>query len=90
VVDPQEADDAWTRQRTLSKAVHRQLGVRGRLAAGLRYHRPKVTQRPTSPQSWADAAAASRRDRSASLRDGSTSVRQRGERRGYQGRRRAH
>jgi hypothetical protein len=89
IVAPQEAEDAWARQRSLSKAVRRQLGVRGRFAAGLRYHRPKLTQRPTSPQSWADASAASRRE-SAGGRDGSVGVRERVQRRGYEGRRRAH
>ncbi|MGH8860891.1 MAG: transglutaminase domain-containing protein [Jatrophihabitantaceae bacterium] len=52
VVAAQDADAAWTRQRTISRAVHRQLGVRGRFVSGLRYHRPKRAAHPVSPESW--------------------------------------
>ena len=78
VIAPAEADAAWSQQRTLRKAVRRQLGVRGRMAASLRYHRPKQAERPTSPASWADATAAAR------------SASRRVQRRRYRGRRRAH
>lgn len=79
VVAPEQADAAWTEHRALRKGVHSQLGVRGRMAATMRYHRSGPVAGPTSPPSWADSAAA-RTDTGASKRA----------RRRYRGRRRAH
>jgi hypothetical protein len=70
----QDADAAWERHRVLRKEVRAQLGLAGRVAASLRYHRPGKTTRPISPPSW----AADARDR----------AKQRADRRRYQGRRR--
>ena len=41
--------------RTVRKQVHRQLGVRGRLAAGLRYQRHGRIVDPVSPEFWDSA-----------------------------------
>jgi hypothetical protein len=57
VISPDEADTAWSRERALRQEVRRQLRPRGRLAASLRYSRPKPATRPTGPDSWALAAA---------------------------------
>lgn len=75
VVAPEEADAAWAEQRALRRQVRSQLGWRGRIAASLRYHRPKRTETPVSPRSWADRADVVRPNRA---------------RRRYKGRRRAH
>ena len=83
-----DADAAWAQHRDVRRIVHRQLGVRGRLAAGLRYHRSQHLDEPISPHSWVEAdaerhaAARARRkpDRPGRSRD----------RRRYEGRRRSH
>lgn len=48
-----DAAQAWARQRSVRKQVLRQLGFRGRVAAGLRYHRHARASMPVSPESWA-------------------------------------
>jgi hypothetical protein len=80
VVAPADADAAWSDQRTLRKGVRSQLGVRARLAATVRYHRPRRATGPTSPPSWADSPAA----RGEAISSGAAA------RRRYRGRRRAH
>jgi hypothetical protein len=55
-IGPAVADAAWRSHGTMRRLVRRELGVRGRLAAGLRYHRPKA-RRVTGPASWAAAIA---------------------------------
>jgi hypothetical protein len=57
-VEPTDADAAWRQHRALRRAVRRKLGLRDRVAANVHYHRPKRTQRPVSPPSWAEAAGA--------------------------------
>lgn len=57
VPDDAAAADAWRNHRVVRKEIGRQLGLRGRVAAGLRYRRPgRVATRPVSPSSWADSA----------------------------------
>ena len=56
VVADDDAAAAWDRVAVLRRAVQRQLGVRGRMAAGVRYHRTRDTRRPVSPASWTAAA----------------------------------
>jgi hypothetical protein len=83
-----DADAAWAQHRAVRKIVHRRLGVRGRIAAGLRYHRSGQLVAPVSPRSWAESDA----DRHAAARSrrGRTGQDRRGHRRRYQGRRRSH
>ncbi|HZZ96253.1 MAG TPA: transglutaminase domain-containing protein [Jatrophihabitantaceae bacterium] len=57
-VEQTDADAAWRQHRALRRAVRRKLGLRDRVAANVRYHRPKRTPPPVSPPSWADAATA--------------------------------
>jgi hypothetical protein len=59
-VAPDEADTAWQRHRSVRRQIHRQLGVRGRVAAGMRYHRRGHVTDPVSPASWDSAERASR------------------------------
>jgi hypothetical protein len=75
-----DADAAWANYRSLRRRVHQQLGVRGRIAAGMRYHRPRRIDGPVSPSSWMSAAAAQTAAARRSRRD----------RRSYRGRRRSH
>jgi hypothetical protein len=56
LVSPQDADAAWQAERSLRKQVSRQLGVRGRFAAWLRYHRNANAERAEGPESWATEA----------------------------------
>jgi hypothetical protein len=79
VVAPEQADAAWSEHRALRKGVRSTLGVRDRLAATMRYHRPGPTVGPTSPPSWADSAAAH-----------THGISPKRARRRYRGRRRAH
>jgi hypothetical protein len=89
VIADADADAAWARHRTVRKQVHRQLGMRGRLSAGMRYHRAGRVTGPVSPDSWADAAVArSASNRSARERRRARENRVDGQR--YQGRRRSH
>jgi hypothetical protein len=60
LITPDDADAAWAEQRALRRSVRRTLGMRDRVAAGVRYHRTKRTPLPTSPPSWAAAAATAR------------------------------
>jgi hypothetical protein len=53
LVGPQEADAAWAAERQLRRQVNRQLGVRGRFTAWLRYHRTPHQVRTPGPESWA-------------------------------------
>jgi hypothetical protein len=62
VIAPEQADQAWLQHRKLRTSVRGQLGIRARVAADLRYHRPLKGRPPTSPPSWAAAAAAARKD----------------------------
>jgi hypothetical protein len=55
-----EADTAWQQHSAVRKQVHRQLGLRGRLAAGLRYQRHGRVVDPVSPQFWDSAERAER------------------------------
>lgn len=57
-----EADLAWQRHRSVRSQIHRQLGVRGRVAAGMRYHRRTTAIDPVSPASWDSAERAARRE----------------------------
>jgi transglutaminase-like putative cysteine protease len=59
MVGPAAADAAWLSHATLRQLVRRRLGVSGRLAAGLRYHRPKAPRATAAPASWAAPAAGS-------------------------------
>ena len=52
-VGPDDADAAWAAHSTLRRLVRRHLSVRGRLAAGLRYHRTKTPRPVPAPTSWA-------------------------------------
>ncbi|MGH8959838.1 MAG: DUF3488 and transglutaminase-like domain-containing protein [Jatrophihabitantaceae bacterium] len=52
LVSPQDADAAWQSERALRKLVGRQLGLRGRLAAWLRYHRNPHAAVIAGPKSW--------------------------------------
>lgn len=80
VIADGDADAAWARCRNVRRQVHRQLGVRGRIAAGMRYHRPRRDNGPISPPSWSTAATA----------HASTAGRSQRGRRTYRGRRRSH
>jgi len=60
-VGPAEADAAWRAQRTLRQLVRRRLGVRERLAAGLRYHRTKAPRPLSGPLSWGSPPPAAKR-----------------------------
>ncbi len=64
-VGPAEADAAWTAHTSLRRLVRRHLSLRGRLAAGLRYHRSKAPRPAPAPTSWASPrpAATKRRGR---------------------------
>jgi hypothetical protein len=55
-----EADTAWQQHSAVRKQVYRQLGLRGRLAAGLRYHRHGRVVDPVSPEFWDSADRAER------------------------------
>lgn len=85
VVAPDAADAAWSQHRLLRSTVRNQLGVRDRMTASLRYHRPKNAAGPTSPASWAIGAAAAREHAREEARRTAP-----GARRNYRGRRRAH
>jgi hypothetical protein len=52
LVSPQDADAAWQAERALRKQINRQLGVRGRFAAWLRYHRSPDAELARGPESW--------------------------------------
>ncbi len=71
-----EADTAWQQHSAVRRQVYRQLGLRGRLTAGLRYQRHGRVVDPVSPQSWDSAERAERSSESPRRR------------RGYEGRRR--
>lgn len=62
VVAVAEAETAWQHHRSVRRQIHRQLGVRGRVAAGLRYHRHGQVHDPVSPASWDSAERAARGD----------------------------
>lgn len=56
-VAAEEADAAWRSHATLRRLVRRRLGVRARVAAGLRFHRATVPARSASgPSSWGESA----------------------------------
>lgn len=89
-IDAADAEAAWAQHRALRKIVYRRLGVRGRLAAALHYHRSGHTVSPVSPDSWAYADAerhAVVRSRRARAR---AATQTRNQRRRYEGRRRSH
>jgi hypothetical protein len=80
-IDAAVAEDAWRRHRNVRTQVGRRLGLRGRLAAGLRYRRiGRTVARPVSPASW-DRPAAAEPKAARTQRQG---------RRDYEGRRRSH
>lgn len=59
-----DADAAWRNEQLLRTQVRRRLPLRGRIAAGLRYHRPPRSKPILSPASWTAAArAAAQQDR---------------------------
>lgn len=62
LVSPADADAAWQAERALRQQVGRQLGLRGRVAAWLRYHRTQDVDRTAGPQSWATDALDRRAD----------------------------
>ena len=83
-----DADAAWAKHRVVRKIVYRQLGMRGRIAAGLRYHRSGHLISPVSPGSWFEEDAerhAAARTRRKLGRDSLNRSRGR-----YEGRRRSH
>jgi hypothetical protein len=49
-----DADAAWSRHGVLRREVRRALGLRDRVAAGVRYHRPRPPGPLCGPASWAD------------------------------------
>ena len=74
-----DADAAWREHRLLRRQVLGTLGLRDRVAARMRYHRPPRSRAPVSPPSWAAATAARSEQR-----------RTAGRHRAEPGRRRAH
>ncbi|MEO8889681.1 MAG: transglutaminase domain-containing protein [Jatrophihabitantaceae bacterium] len=65
LVSPEEADAAWQAERALRRQVNRQLGIRGRFTAWLRYHRSRDADRTEGPASWASEAVERRSDQRA-------------------------
>jgi hypothetical protein len=63
-VAAEEADAAWRSHATLRRLVRRRLGVRARVAAGLRFHRGTVPARGSfGPASWSESARDATRTR---------------------------
>lgn len=63
VIDDADADAAWAAERELRHAVRRQLGLRARLVAGLRYQWRKAPPPVTGPASWHEETDTRRRAR---------------------------
>jgi hypothetical protein len=57
LVGPRDADAAWQAEKALRRQVNRQLGLRGRFTAWLRYHRNPHVEVIEGPRSWATESA---------------------------------
>jgi hypothetical protein len=55
-IGPEDADAAWQAQSQLTKAVRRELGLRDRFGAHLRYNQPRRAKAGAGPESWAEEA----------------------------------
>jgi hypothetical protein len=58
VIDPADADAAWSAERELRRSLRQQLGLPARLLAWVRYHRPSGPPAVTGPTSWREAEQA--------------------------------